>query len=99
METVFPGKLLILVVTTSFRVFLTPPVVLNLSVHLSSVPTFLGALGLAAVFRKKTVVQAQTSLANTCVWLIYCLFFRQHCWFKCRCLPLFYSLIAIYFLN
>lgn len=95
LETVFPGKILASLLSVS----LTPPVALNLSVRLSSVPTFLGPLELEGVFRKKTTMQAQTFLANTCMWLICYLFFRHHCWFKCRCLPLFYSLITIYFLN
>lgn len=91
LETVFPGK--ILLVTSLHSVSLTPPVVL------SSVPALLGALELEVVFRKKTTMLAQTFLANTCMWLICCLVFKQHCCFKCRCLSVFYSLISICFLN
>lgn len=75
LEMVFAGKIL----TSLLSVSLTPPVALNLSVQLSSVPTFLGPLELEGVFTKKTTMQAQTFLANTCTWLICYLFFRHHC--------------------
>lgn len=67
------------------------PEVLNLPVALLSVPTFLRALKLEAVFRKQAAM-----VANTCMC---CYFFKCYCCFTCRCLPLFYSLITICFLN
>lgn len=97
LETLFPRNILIPVVSSLLGVSLTPPVFLNVSVHFSSVPTFLGAPELEAVFRKKTTMQTQTFHANRCMCLICYLIFRHHCcWFKCRCLPLFYSLITIF---
>lgn len=73
--TVFPGK--ILLVTSLHSVSLTPPVVPNLSVRLSSVPALLGALELEVVFRKETTTLAQTFLANMCMWLICYLFLNS----------------------
>lgn len=69
-ETIFPGKILIAIVSSSLNVSITPPEVLNLPVHLLSVPIFLGALKLEAVFRKQVGM-----LANTCMWTMCCYFF------------------------
>lgn len=93
-ETVFPGKILIPIVSSLLNVSVTPSNILNLSVHLLSVPAFLGALELEAVFRKQAAM-----LANTCMWPMCCYSFKHYRWFTCRCFPLFYSLTTIYFLN
>lgn len=61
-------KILIPVLTSLLGVSLAACVVLSLSSRFSSAPTLLEALESAAAFRKKTIIQVQSLLVNTCIW-------------------------------